>query len=386
MKFETKAIRLAHTPDPKTNAVITPIYVGTTFQFDEVGKNTGYDYGRSINPTRVALERVLAGLESADHAISFGSGMAATDAILSILVPGDEVIAARNLYGGTLRLFESIYTPRQVKFVYVDGTDPAAFRAAVTGKTRMIWIETPTNPQLHLFDIRALAAIAREKGVPLIVDNTFASPYFQRPLELGADVVLHSTTKYIAGHHDVIGGVVITSNTWWHDKMRFFQNTAGAVPGPFDCYLTLRGLKTLALRMRQHEANAMAIAKHVACHPFVKETLYPGLPQHPQHELAKQQMHGFGGMVSFVIKGGAAHVNAFAKALQIFHFAESLGGTESLICHPTSMSHAVLTEEDRQKAGITESMIRVSTGIEHADDLIEDIDRALAAAERAGNG
>lgn len=383
MRFETKAIRLAHFPDPKTNAVISPLHLSTTYQFDEVGKNTGYDYGRSINPTRIAMERVIAGLEDGENCISFGSGMAATDALLSVLVPGDEVISARNLYGGTIRLFESIYIPRGVKFVYVDGTAPEGFAKVVTAKTRMIWLETPTNPQLQIFDIAKFADLAKSKGTSLIVDNTFASPYFQRPLALGADVVLHSTTKYIAGHHDVIGGALVTSNAWWNEKMRFFQNTAGAVPGPFDCYMTTRGLKTLAVRMRAHEANAMALARHLESHPFVKEVLYPGLPNHPQHDLAKRQMDGFGGMLSFNIVGGQNAVNELAKALRVFHFAESLGGTESLICHPTTMSHAVMTEEDRQRAGITEAMIRVSVGIEHPDDLIEDLDRALAAAKKA---
>lgn len=382
MKFETKAIRLAHTPDSTTNAVITPIHLGTTFQFSEVNKNTGYDYGRSINPTRVALERVLAGLEGAEFGIAYASGMAATDALLSVLVPGDEIVAARNLYGGTLRLFESIYTPRQVKFIYVDGGEAADFRAAITSNTRIVWLETPTNPQLQIIDIRAISAVCREKGVPLIVDNTFASPFFQRPLELGADVVLHSTTKYIAGHHDVIGGAVLTSDAKWHEKMRFFQNTAGAVPGPFDCYLTIRGLKTLAIRMRQHESNALAIARFLKSHPFVKDTIYPGLPDHPQHELARRQMDGFGGMVTFIVQGGTEHVNAFATSLKVFHFAESLGGAESLICHPSTMSHAVLTDEERARAGITPAMIRISVGIEHPDDLIADLAQALSAAQR----
>ncbi|MCC6546848.1 PLP-dependent transferase [Candidatus Sumerlaeota bacterium] len=383
MRFETKAIRLAHTPDPTTNAVISALHLSTTYQFDEVGKNTGYDYGRSINPTRIAMERVLAGLEDGEHCISFSSGMAATDALLSVLVPGDEVVSARNLYGGTIRLFESIYIPRGVKFIYVDGTAPDDFAKVITPRTRMVWLETPTNPQLQIFDIALFSDLAKAKGTSLIVDNTFASPYCQQPLALGADVVLHSTTKYIAGHHDVIGGALITSNAWWNEKMRFFQNTAGAVPGPFDCYQTIRGLKTLAIRMRAHEANAVALARHLEKHPFVKEVLFPGLANHPQHELAKKQMTGFGGMLSFNIRAGSNAVNALAKALRVFHFAESLGGTESLICHPTTMSHAVMTEEDRQRAGITEAMIRVSVGIEHPDDLIEDIDRALAAAQKA---
>jgi cystathionine beta-lyase/cystathionine gamma-synthase len=381
--FETKAIRLAHIPGSTHNPVITPLYLGTMFQFTGIGTNDGFDYSRSSNPTRTALERVLAGLEGGNHAVAYASGMAATDAVLAHLVPGDEVVAARNLYGGTLRLFDSMYRPRQVRFNYVEGRSLDEFAAAITPRTRLLWIETPTNPQLQIFDIRAMADLAHAHNIHLVVDNTFASPYFQQPLALGADIVLHSTTKYIAGHHDVIGGGVITNNPAIDEKLRFFQNTAGAVPSPFDCYLTLRGAKTLALRMRQHEANAFAIARFLKDHPFVENVIYPGLEDFPQHALAKSQMTGFGGMLSFDLKGGIPACAAFAKALTIFHFAESLGGTESLICHPTTMSHAVLTEEERLAAGITPRMMRLSTGIEHGDDLIADLARALDAAARA---
>lgn len=380
MKFETRAIREAHSPDPTTRAVITPVYVGTTFQFTEVGVNTGFDYSRSANPTREAMERVLAAMEGGQHCVAYSSGMAATDAVLSILVPGDNIVAARNLYGGTLRLFESIYTPRKVDFKYVTGDCMKELEEAIDDQTRMVWVETPTNPQLQIIDIAAVAKICRAKKVPLVVDNTFASPYFQRPLELGADVVLHSTTKYIAGHHDVIGGAVITSDEWWHEKMRFFQNTAGAVPSPFDCYLITRGAKTLALRMRAHEENAMAVAKYLQKHPRVTKVLYPGLPDFPQHELAKKQMSGFGGMVTFSLDITEKQLNAMASRLKVFHFAESLGGAESLICHPTTMSHAVLTDEERAAAGINPGMLRLSLGIEHHEDLVEDLDQALAFA------
>jgi cystathionine beta-lyase/cystathionine gamma-synthase len=327
------------------------------------------------------LETTLAGLESAKHAVSFSSGMAATDAIVSGLVPGDHVLAACNLYGGTLRLFESFYVPRGVTFSYIKGESAAEFAAAIKPNTKFVWIETPTNPQLQIIDIAAVAEVARKAGVPVVVDNTFASPFFQRPLELGATIILHSTTKYISGHNDVIGGAVITDDDAFAEKMRFFQNTVGAVPSPFDCYLTMRGIKTLALRMRQHASNALAVASYLASHPFVSKVYYPGLPNDPHHALASRQMQGFGGMVSCDIRGGREEVNRFAKALKIWHFAESLGGTESLVCHPETMSHAVLSDEQRAEAGITPAMLRFSVGIEHPEDLIEDLRVALDAAK-----
>jgi cystathionine beta-lyase/cystathionine gamma-synthase len=380
LKFETKAIVLSRHNDPTTNTVITPIFQGTTYRFDEILKSTGFEYGRSQNPTRSALETCLAGLEGARHAISFGSGMAATDAIVSGLVPGDHVVAACNLYGGTLRLFESFYIPRGVSFTYVSGDSLEEFRAAIRPSTRFVWLETPTNPQLQIIDIAAVAAVAHAANVPVVVDNTFASPVAQQPLELGADIILHSTTKYIAGHHDVIGGAVITSDDAFAEKMRFYQNTVGAVPSPFDCYLTIRGIKTLALRMRQHQVNALALAQYLATDPHVTRVIYPGLGDHPQHGLAKRQMKGFGGMVTCYIKGGKTEVNKFAKALRIWNFAESLGGTESLVCHPETMSHAVLNDEQRAAAGIDSSMLRFSTGIEASEDLIEDVSAALRIA------
>lgn len=383
MKFETKAIRLGHAPDPQSRAVIPPIHQGTTFQFTGIGENTGYEYSRTGNPTRTLLEQCLAGLEGAAHGIAFGSGMAATDAVLSLLKPGDEVVTARNLYGGTQRLFESFYTPRNIKFVYIDESDIDAYRAAITPRTKLVWLETPTNPQLQIIDIAAVAAVSREAGVLLVVDNTFASPYFQQPFALGADIVLHSTTKYINGHNDVVGGVVLTNDPQIDEAVRFFQNTAGAIPGPFDCYLTLRGIKTLALRMRQHGENAMAVARFLRAHPLVARVYYPGLESHPGHDLAARQMTGFAGMVTFDLDGGIEEVNAFVRALQIFHFAESLGGAESLVCHPTTMSHAVLTEEQRAQAGIGENMLRLSIGLEHQDDLVADLEGALAAAGKA---
>ena len=377
MRFETKAIRLGHEPDPKTRAVIPPIHLGVTYQFNEVGIEPEFDYSRANNPTRALLERTLAGLENTRFGVCFASGMAATDGILSPLLPGDEVVAARNIYGGTWRLFESVYRPRGVNIVYVDGDDPADWKKAITGKTRMLWLETPTNPQLQIFDISAFAAIAHEAGLPLVVDNTFASPYFQRPAEFGADIVLQSTTKFLSGHHDVMGGAVMTNSEEWYEKLRFYQNTAGGVPSSFDCYLIQRGLKTLALRMRQHNETAQAVAEFLSDHPAVEKTLYPGLPDSPGHELAKRQMSGFGGMVTAFLKGTERDVKNFTERLRIFHFAESLGGAESLMCHPTTMSHAVLTEEERRAAGITYQMIRASVGLEHPEDLMEDLRQAL---------
>lgn len=377
LKFETKAIRLAHDPDPKNRAVVSPVHLGTTFQFEDVGLEPIFDYSRSNNPTRSALERTLAGLEGGDHAIAFSSGMAAVDAVMSILVPGDEVVAARNLYGGSPRLFDKVYAPRGIAFHYLDVMDGETIGQSITARTRLVVVETPTNPQLQIFDIAAIARACKAHGVPLAVDNTFASPYLQRPLELGADVVVQSTTKYIAGHHDVVGGAVITSDAAWHEKVRFYQNTQGSVPSAFDCYLTTRGIKTLSLRMRHVCASAQAIAEFLKDHPKVDKVLYPGLPEHPGHDLAARQMSGFGGMVTFFIKGGEKEVKTFCRGLGIFHFAESLGGAESLICHPSTMSHAVLSEEERTAAGITYQMIRISAGLEHPDDLIADLEQAL---------
>jgi cystathionine gamma-synthase/cystathionine gamma-lyase len=304
--------------------------------------------------------------------------MAAVDAVLSILRPGDHVVSAEHIYGGTLRLFEKVYVPRGVTFTYVDGTKPDEFARAARPNTRLFWIETPANPLLQLVDVRAVAAIAHRQSAHLVADNTFASPFFQRPLTQGADIVLHSTTKYISGHSDVIGGAVLVSDPAVHESIRFYQNAAGAVPGPFDAWLSLRGVKTLAVRMRQHEANAIAVAHFLAAHPKVQRVLYPGLPSHPQHELAKRQMDGFGAIVAFRLPGGRASVEQFVAKLQLFVFAESLGGVESLACHPATMSHGCLSPEERVRAGIDEGDIRLSVGIEDAEDLIDDLRQALS--------
>jgi len=379
MRFSTKAIRTGQQPDATTGSVIVSVYQTVNFVFDDIGRPHGYEYSRSANPTRTALEQCLAALEEAQFGVALGSGMAAVDAVLSLLRPGDHVVSAEHIYGGTFRLFEKVYVPRGVSFTYVDGTRPGAFAEALRPNTKLAWIETPANPLLQLVDVRAVADLVHAQGVKLVADNTFPSPYFQRPLTQGADIVLHSTTKYVNGHSDVTGGAVVTNDPHLHEQVRFHQNAAGAVLGPWDSWLTLRGLKTLAVRMRQHEANAKAIAEFLSHHPKVQETIYPGLPSHPQHELAKRQMDGFGGMVTFRLPGGNEQVRSLVKALRLFLFAESLGGVESLVCHPSSMSHATLTPQERQKAGITDGTLRLSVGIEDVEDLIEDLDQALAA-------
>jgi cystathionine beta-lyase/cystathionine gamma-synthase len=353
------------------------VYQAVNFVFDDVGRPHGFEYSRSANPTRTALEQCLASLEEARFGLAFGSGMAAVDAVLSILRPGDHVVSAEHIYGGTFRLFEQVYRPRGVSFTYVDGTRPEAFARAMLSATKLVWIETPANPLLQLVDVRAVAKIAHDRGAKVAADNTFPSPYFQRPLTQGADTVVHSTTKYISGHSDVIGGAVAMNDDRLHEAVKFHQNAVGAVPGPWDCWLSLRGLKTLAVRMKQHEANAQAIAEFLEKHPKVHQTIYPGLPSHPQHDLARAQMDGFGAIVTFRLEGGVERVRRFVKALKVFLFAESLGGVESLVCHPATMSHATLTPEEREKAGITDGTIRLSVGIEDVEDLIADLDQSL---------
>lgn len=377
MKFSTLAIHSGQEPDPATGAIVTPIYQTVNFAFKGIEQPAAYEYSRVSNPTRAALESCLAALEKAEGGLAFASGMAACDAVLSILRPGDRVVSATQIYGGTYRIFETVYRPRGIEIDYVDGTDAGNFKPAITDRTKLAWIESPTNPLLELVDIGAVAAVTRAAGVRLVVDNTFATPYFQRPLELGADVVVHSMTKYIGGHSDVLGGAVLTRDGGLHKAFQYYQKAAGAVLGPFDSWLALRGLKTLAVRMSRHAANAMAVAEFLQKHPRVRRVVYPGLADHPQHALACAQMSGFGAVVSFEIDGGRAEADAFVRKLKIFTFAESLGGVESLACHPATMSHAGMPPEEREKAGITEGLIRLSIGIEDAEDLIEDLRQAL---------
>jgi cystathionine gamma-lyase len=380
--FATRAIHAGQNPDPATGATIVPIYQTSTYTQHAPGQHKGYEYSRTANPTRTALEECVASLEGARYGLAFASGLAATTATMSILSPGDHVVAGDDLYGGTYRLFDKVL-PRQagLDFTYADTTDPASVEKALRPETKLLWVETPTNPMLTLSDVAALAETAHERGAIVAVDNTFASPYFQNPLTLGADIVVHSTTKYMGGHSDVIGGAVVTSNPDFHEKIKFYQNAAGAVPGPFDSWIVLRGLKTLAVRMRQHEENALAVARFLQDHPEVETINYPGLPSHPQHDLAKRQMSGFSGMVSFTLKGGAEAAYAAVQKTKLFHFAESLGGVESLITHPATMTHAAIPKEQREARGVTDGLMRLSVGIEDRYDLIADLDGAISAGK-----
>ncbi len=378
MKFATKAIHVGQGADPTTGATIVPIYQTSTFTQDRVGEHKGYDYARTANPTRSALEAQLASLEGADFGVAFSSGVAATSAVINLLSVGDHVVVGDDLYGGTYRLFSRVYARYGLEFTYVDMSDLAAVRAAVKPNTKLFWLETPTNPLLKLVDIAAICAI-RGPGQLVAVDNTFASPYFQQPLALGADIVVHSTTKYIGGHSDAVGGIAITSDPQIHETLKFHQNAVGGVPSPHDAWLTMRGAKTLAIRMREHEYNARKVAAFLEGNDEVERVYYPGLGSHPQHELAKRQMSGFGGMVSFVLTGPQERALDFAHRMQYFSLAESLGGVESLICHPARMTHGSIPKEERERRGITDGLLRLSVGIEDADDLIADLKAAIEA-------
>lgn len=379
MDFSTMAIHEGQAPDAATGATVVPVYQTSTFTQQGIGEHKGFEYSRLSNPTRMALEVSLAALEHARYGLAFASGLAAEHAVFSLLNPGDHIVTVANVYGGTVRLFERLFSRYGITFSYVEGSDAQEFEGAIGSNTKLIWLETPTNPLLTIVDIEAVAAIARARGVLLAVDNTFASPYFQRPLELGADIVVQSTTKYIAGHSDVIGGAVLLNDASIYEELRFFQNTIGAIPGPQDVWLTLRGVKTLAVRMRQHEANAFAVARFLQDHPRVSQVYFPGLPQHPNHEVARRQMSGFGGMVSFRLKeGNRESVNAFVKKLKVFSLADSLGGVESLVCFPMVMTHDAVPEKQRLELGITGDLLRLSIGIEGVDDLLADLKQALA--------
>ncbi len=378
MKFSTKAIHAGQEPDPTTGAIMTPIYQTATYAQTGIGEYKGYDYARTGNPTRTALEACIAALENGRYGLAFASGLAAEQAVLSLLSAGDHIVSCDDLYGGTYRLFEHIMQHYNVETSYVATNTIADYEKAIRPNTKLLWLETPTNPLLRLVDIRAVAEIAHRHKILLVVDNTFASPYFQQPLDLGADIVVHSTTKYINGHSDVIGGIVVMNDAEVHQKIEFYQNAAGAVPGPSDAWLTLRGVKTLAVRMRQHTENASAIARFLSEHPRVEKVYYPGLPSHPDHELAKRQMSGFGGMVSFQFKGTFADVDKTVRRFKIFTLAESLGGIESLVCHPARMTHGAIPREIREAHGLTDTLLRLSVGIEDSEDLLADLDQALA--------
>ncbi len=376
MGFSTDAIHIGQEADPATGAIIVPIYQTSTYVQTELGKNKGYEYSRTGNPTRAALERNIAALEGGTRGLAFASGMAAVHAVMSLLKAGDHVIAGRNLYGGTFRLFELVLKDYGLNFTYTDTRRADEVERALGSRTRLVFIETPTNPVMEITDIAAVAEIAHARGVLVAVDNTFSSPYFQRPIELGADIVVHSTTKYLNGHSDGVGGAVILKDPELARRIQFFQNAAGAVLSPFDSWLVLRGVKTLAVRMRQHDLNGRAVAQHLASHPKVKGVHYPGLPSHPQHELARRQMSGFGGMLSFET-GSLENARILLKSVQLCSLAESLGGVESLISHPASMTHASVPAEERRRLGITDGLVRVSTGVEDVEDIIADLDRAL---------
>lgn len=381
MKFSTKAIHCGEEPNLKEGGsgdVVVPIHLASTFARKEVDKPTGgYEYSRTLNPTRNSLETRLAALENAKYGLAFASGLAAeTTIVLSLLKKGDHVLAFDDLYGGTRRLFDQTLSRFGLDFTYVDATRIENVKTALKKETKMIWLETPTNPLLKLCDINSISKLARDLNVLTVVDNTFASSYLQRPLELGADVVIHSTTKYLGGHSDVVGGAVAVSDDEIYEKLKFNQNAVGAVPSPFDCFLVLRGTKTLALRMERHCQNALKVAKYLSVHPKVEQVNYPGLVTHPQNELAKRQMSGFGGMVSFYVKKGT-NINSFLHKLEIIKLAESLGGVESLINQPSLMTHAALTAQERERIGISNNLLRLSVGIEDADDLIADLERSL---------
>src|SRR5512145_93748 len=382
-RFETLAIHAGQPPDPRTGAVMQPIYLSSTFAQEGPGKHKGYEYSRSGNPTRDALEGCYAALEGGRHGFAFASGLAASDAVLHLLQAGDHVLASDDVYGGTFRILDKVYRRHGVVFDQVDMTDLAAVERAFRPNTRLVWIESPTNPRLKIADVAAVARMARAHGAVSVVDNTFATPYFQRPLELGADLAVHSATKYLNGHSDVVGGAAMTSDDALAERLRFVQNAAGGVPSPFDCYLVLRGLKTLAVRMERHAESSLRIARWLEGHAQVERVHYPGLPSHPQHALARRQMLGFGGMLSFVIRGGLPAARAFLESVRVFTCAESLGGVESLIEHPAIMTHASVPRETREALGIVDGFIRVSAGIERADDLLADLERGLAAAKRA---
>ncbi|MFZ2656712.1 MAG: PLP-dependent aspartate aminotransferase family protein [Victivallales bacterium] len=377
MRFETLAIRAGQDPDPDTGAVIVPIYQTSTFYQKSLDKFGAYEYSRSGNPTRKALETAIATLEGGKYGLAYASGSAATVGVLQILKPGDHIVAGQDLYGGTYRLLESVYKPIGIEVTYANTYDISEFKKAFRKNTKMVWLESPTNPLLKISDIAKIAEVSKSHKALFVVDNTFLSPFFQKPLSLGADIIVHSTTKYIAGHSDIIGGAVVTSDEESFKAMKFYQNAGGAVPGILDCWLTLRGLKTLAIRMKEHEANSIYLAKWLETHPKVKKVIYPGLPSHEHHKLAKKQQTGFGAVVSAYLDGGYDEAKNFCEKLKIFMLAESLGGVESLVCYPVKMSHAVLSEEDRQKQGITANLVRLSVGIENKEDLKEDLAQAL---------
>jgi len=379
MKLATKLIHAGQEPDPSTGAIMTPIYQTSTFVQEAPGVNKGFEYARSQNPTRTALEACLAAIENAKYGLSFGSGVAATDAVMKLLLPGDEVIAGDDMYGGTYRLFTKIFQPIGIKFHFVNMGNPENIRPLINDKTKLVWTETPTNPLMSISDISAIASICKAHKLILTVDNTFATPWLQNPLDLGADIVLHSATKYLGGHSDVIQGCLMLNDDSLRERLYFIQKSCGAVPGPMDCFLVLRGLKTLHVRMKAHCENGIRIAHYLKNHPKIEKVYWPGFEDHPNHEIAKKQMRDFGGMMSFVLKDGTRDaVKRMMTKTHLFALAESLGGVESLINHPATMTHASIPQNEREKVGVVDGLIRLSVGIEDCDDLIADLEKALS--------
>lgn len=382
MNFATRAIHVGQEPDPTTGATVEPLYLTAVYSYDTIEAysevRTGYDYGRHGNPTRTALEQCLASLEGARHAVAFSSGMAAIDAALRLLRPGDHAVFSEDIYGGTYKLVEELVRPMGVQVTYSDLSDPSDLSDKVPAGTRLVWIETPTNPLLRLVDIEAVAEVARSRGALLAVDNTFSTPYFQNPLALGADIVMHSATKYLGGHSDLVGGALVMDRDDLRAEIAKVSRIAGAIPSPFDCWLTLRGIKTLPVRMREHDRNAMAVAHFLEEHPAAARVHYPGLPSHPQHALAKRQMRGFGGMLAVELKGGGEAARRALNAVKIFTLTGSLGGVESIISYPRLMSHVALSDEERARRGVTDGLLRLSVGLEDAEDLIADLENALS--------
>jgi cystathionine beta-lyase/cystathionine gamma-synthase len=380
VKFDTKVVRAGITPDPTTGSIVPPIYETATYVLPEVGRDKGFDYTRSSNPTRQVLEANLAAIEGGAYAVCFASGMSAVDTCLKLLSAGDHVVCSDDVYGGVSRHFNKVLSRYGLTFTYVDSSDPDLVRQAVRPESKMLWVETPTNPLLKVTDLEAMSAIAKENGLYFGVDSTFATPVFLRPLEFGADIVMHSTTKYLSGHNQIIGGTLITNRDDIRDEFKFIQKTIGAVPSPFDCWLTLAGIKTLHLRMERHAANAQKIAEYLESHAKVASVSYPGLPSHPQHAVAKAQMSGFSGMISFELTGGIPAGKTLMNTVELCGLAESLGAVETMITHPATMTHAEVPEADRHARGLSDGLVRLSVGIEDVDDIIADLDQALAAA------
>ncbi len=380
MKFDTKVVRAGITPDPTTGSILPPIYETATYVLEEVGKDKGFDYTRSSNPTRQVLEENLAAIEGGKYAICFASGMSAVDSVMKLLSAGDHVVSSDDVYGGVSRHFNRVLARYGLNFSYVNSSEPEAVRKAIRPETKMLWVETPTNPLLKVTDLVAMADIAKQHDLYLGVDSTFATPVFLRPLEHGVDIVMHSTTKYLSGHNQIIGGALITNRQDIYDEMKFIQKTIGAVPSPFDCWLLLLGLKTLHLRMQRHAVSAQRVAEYLEGHPKVSEVTYPGLASHPQHEIAKSQMSGFSGMISFELKGGIAAGKAVMNNVKLCGLAESLGAVETMITHPATMTHVDVPPEERQARGLTDGLVRLSVGIEDVEDIVADLEQALDKA------